>query len=98
MIIFINGSINSGKTTIAKLLTEKISNSALLEIDTLRDMIAWMPLDKSIPINLDNAISLISNFSTSGLNVIVPYPLSQKNHDYNQKPRGKPTGYARTMP
>ncbi len=82
MIIFINGSINSGKTTIANILAKKISNSAVVEIDALRDMIGEMPLEQSIPINLENAVSLIKNFSKRNLNVIVPYPLSQKNYDY----------------
>jgi len=82
MILFINGSINSGKTTVARMLTEKISNSALLEIDVLRNMIAWMPLEKTLPINFDNAISLIRNFVASGLNVVIPYPLSRENYDY----------------
>jgi len=47
-----------------------------------RNMIEWMPIDQAVPINLENAISVIKNFSKNGLNVIVPYPLSQKNHDY----------------
>ncbi len=82
MIIFLNGSINSGKTTIANILAKKNSNTALLEIDTLRQMINWMPIDKAVPINLENVVSLIRNFSNKKFNVIVPYPLSQKNHDY----------------
>lgn len=82
MIIFLNGSINSGKTTVAKILTDKISNTALLEIDNLRQMINWMPLEEAIPINLENSISLIKNFSNRRLNVIVPYPLSQKNYNF----------------
>lgn len=39
MIIFINGSINSGKTTVAKILAREFSNIALVEIDSLREMI-----------------------------------------------------------
>jgi adenylate kinase family enzyme len=82
MIIFINGSINAGKTTVSKILAERIPNVALVEIDTLNGMIEWMPIDQAVPINLENAVSVIKNFSNRGLNVIVPYPLSQKNHDY----------------
>lgn len=82
MIIFINGSINAGKSTVAKILVKELSNVALVEIDVLRDMIGWMPIDQAIPINLENAVSVIKNFSKRGLNVIVPYPLSQKNYDY----------------
>lgn len=82
MIIFLNGSINAGKTTIAKLLVKELPNSALVEIDVFHEMIEWMPIDKAIPLNLENAVSVIKNFDSRGLNVIVPYPLSQKNYDY----------------
>lgn len=82
MIIFINGTINAGKTTVAKLLAAKIPNSALVEIDAFRAMIEWMPLEQAIPLNLENAVSVIKNFSKQGIHVIVPYPLSQKNYEY----------------
>lgn len=82
MIILINGSINAGKSTVARLLANALPNTALLEIDALREMISWMPIDKAVPINLENAVSVITNFSKEGLNVIVPYPLSQKNYGY----------------
>ena len=82
MIIFINGSINAGKSTVAKLLVKELKNTALLEIDLLREMIDWMPIKDSIPLNLENAVSVIRNFVARNLNVIVPYPLSQKNYDY----------------
>jgi hypothetical protein len=84
MIILLNGSINSGKSTVAKLLAKELPSSALLEIDTLREMIEWMPIDQAVPINLENAVSVIRNFSKHNIDVIVPYPLSQKNYDYIQ--------------
>lgn len=82
MLIFLNGSINAGKSTVAKILAKKISNTALIEIDSLREMIAWMPIDEAVSINLENAVSVIKNFAKRNLNVIVPYPLSQNNYDY----------------
>jgi hypothetical protein len=82
MIIFLNGSINSGKSTVAKILAKKLFSVAIVEIDALREMIEWMPIDQSIPINLENAVSVIRNFSKRGLDVVVPYPLSQKNYEY----------------
>lgn len=85
MIIFINGSINAGKSTVAKILAEKIGNAALVEIDVLREMIGWMPIDRAVPINLKNALSAIKNFADEGLNIIVPYPLSRKNYNYLKK-------------
>lgn len=82
MIIWINGSINSGKSTIAKLLAKEISDCAIVEIDALRDFIGWMPIDLAVPINLKNAVSVISNFADANLNVIVPYPLSERNYRF----------------
>lgn len=82
MILFLNGSINSGKSTVAKLLVKELPNAALVEIDALHEMIDWMPIDRAVPINLENAVALIRNFTKHGISCVVPYPLSQKNHDY----------------
>lgn len=82
MIIFLNGSINAGKSTVAKLIAKELPNTALIEIDALREMISWMPLDQSIPLNLENAVSIIMNFAERNLNVVIPYPLSEKNYDF----------------
>jgi chloramphenicol 3-O-phosphotransferase len=82
MIIFLNGTINAGKTTVAKILVSKLPNTALVEIDALREMIDWMPIDKAVPINLENAVSVIKNFSKHSINSIVPYPLTEKNYTY----------------
>ena len=82
MIIFLNGSINAGKSTVAKILAKNMDNVALLEIDVFHEMIEWMPIDQAVPINLENAVSVISNFVKRGISVIVPYPLSQKNYEY----------------
>lgn len=84
MVIFINGSINAGKSTVAKLLSEKLANTALLEVDYFHAMIEWMPIDEAIQLNLENAVSVIRNFVKRGLHVVVPYPLSQKNYDFMQ--------------
>lgn len=82
MIIFLNGTINSGKSTVAKLLQKKLGKAAVIEIDDLRNMVEWMPLDESIPLNLKNALDVIKNFASEGIDTIVPYPLSKKNYDY----------------
>jgi len=82
MIIFINGSINTGKTSVAKILAKKIPNTANVEIDNLHNFIDWLEIDKAISINLENAILIIKNFAKHGYNVVVPYPLSQNNYKY----------------
>ena len=62
MIIFINGSINSGKSTVAKLLGKKLGKTAILEIDRFHEFLEWMPIGEIVPINLKNAVSLIKNY------------------------------------
>lgn len=82
MIIFINGSINTGKSTIAKLLEQKLDRPALVEIDELHHFIRWVEIDNAVPINLENAVAVIRNFVKRKFNVIVPYPLSEENYRY----------------
>ena len=65
-----------------KLLVNKIKKSALVEIDSFHEMIEWMPIDKAVPLNLKNAVSVIKNFSENKISSIVPYPLSEKNYHY----------------
>jgi hypothetical protein len=85
MIIFINWSINSGKSTVARLLTQKIPQTANIEIDSLRHFIDWVEINKAIPINLENAVLLIKNFINHWYNVVIPYPISQTNYEYFQE-------------
>ena len=82
MIIFLNASINSGKSTIAKLLGKAMPGTAIVEIDALREMIDWMPINQAVPIGLENAVAVIRNFTKRGISCIVPYPLSQKNYEF----------------
>lgn len=82
MIIFISGSINSGKTTISKMLAQKIANSARIEVDDLRNFIDWMPLEQSIPIDLKNTLSITKNFINYNLNVIIVTPLSKNKFEF----------------
>jgi adenylate kinase family enzyme len=88
MIIFISGSINAGKSTVARILASKIPNTANVEIDNLHDFIHWLEIDKAVPINLENAVLVINNFAKHGFNVVVPYPLSQKNYEYLKRELG----------
>jgi len=82
MIIFISGTITSGKSTIANLLQKEMPNTVVIEPDKLRDFMRWMPLEEFIPINLENISSLVKNFVKNDLNVVIPNPLSQKNYDF----------------
>jgi len=85
MIIFLNGSLNTGKSTIAKLLGKKLPNCAVIEIDCFHDFISWLEIGKAVPINLENAVCVIKNFARRGFNIVVPYPLSKANYQYLSK-------------
>ncbi len=78
MILIINGSMNAGKSTVAKLLVQKVPRTA--HIEKLRQFIEWMSIDESIAYNMQNIISLTRNFVTMGnLNVVISYPISNEN-------------------
>jgi len=79
-VIWLNGAINSGKTATAKELQKLIPRTAHVEVDSLNAFIDWMPLDDSIPIDLDNAVAVANVFFSRGLNVVVTYPLSTGCH------------------
>lgn len=82
MVIFICGSINSGKSTVSKLLAEKIDKPAIVEIDVLSAMLPGIKIDDKIQLNLENGLLLVRNFVKHGYSPIVPYPISIENHRY----------------
>ena len=85
MIIFLSGSINSGKTTIAALLKNEFPRTAHIEVDSIHDMYHWMPLDEAIPLNLKNTLSLTMNLIKEDMNVIISYPLSRNEYEFFNK-------------
>ncbi|MBI3758784.1 MAG: hypothetical protein HY269_03415 [Deltaproteobacteria bacterium] len=82
MLIVLNGSINAGKTTTAKMLCRLLPRTAHVEVDSLREFIAWMPLEESLPINLENAVAVSRVFLEHGLNVVLSYPLRAEDYEW----------------
>jgi len=82
MLIFLSGSINSGKTTIAKLLVKELPRTAHIEVDIIHDMYDWMPMEEAIPLNLKNTLSLTLNLLNDSLNVVISYPLSRDEYEF----------------
>lgn len=80
--VFISGTINSGKSTVARMLAEKIPNTAVIEVDRLREFVEWMPITEAVALSLENAVAVIKNIVKHKINCVVPYPLSRKNYDY----------------
>ena len=79
-VLVVSGPINGGKTTVSRLLCQRLSGTAHVEGDALRAFVDWMPLEESIPINLRNLIDVSRNFLTAGQHVVVDYLLSAANH------------------
>ena len=84
-LININGPINSGKTTISKMLVKEIPNAELYEIDAL---VSWQEVqDKKLEyfeaaeMRLSKFDNLLIKTIQSGQNdIIVSYPLDEKNY------------------
>jgi hypothetical protein len=81
-LIFLNGAINCGKTTIGKKIAEKCENVAFVEIDDLHGFISWMPIEQAVPLNIKNGIDISKNFVKENIDVIFLYPLSDNDFDY----------------
>ncbi len=79
--IWISGSINSGKSTVAKILAKKMK-LALIELDVFSDFLPNMPLEDKITINLNLAIEAVKIYNKNGIETLCVYPLSQVNFDY----------------
>ncbi len=82
MVILLNGSINSGKTTIGKYIASLGMGIAHIEVDSLRDFIRWMPLKDSIEINLENAASVAINFHKRDIDSVITTPLSGDDYTF----------------
>lgn len=80
MIIFINGSINSGKSTVGQLLAEKL-NYEFIEFDYIRHTIPESNIDKALPLVFEKGIKLLNELNKNGKSAIVAYPLSQNNYN-----------------
>lgn len=80
-IIFLNGCINSGKSTIANRLKSIVPNLAHVEVDDLHGFISWMPIERAIHLNLENAAHVTKTFVNAGIDVVFSYPLSKSDYD-----------------
>lgn len=78
--IVMNGSINSGKTSVSKALQKIVPELAHVEVDDLGAFVEWMPLDQQIPLNLKNAGLVARVFLDAGISVVISYPLTEHEH------------------
>ena len=85
MIIILNGSINSGKSTVAKILQEKTPHTAYVEVDELRRFIDWMDGEKAYPLSVENALLVTKNFVKKDLNVVFTYIIGEDDYKIVQE-------------
>ncbi len=81
MLVFISGSINSGKTTTSKLLAEKLG-AALINVDDLNDTIPNFNLATDLDKSMDLAIAKINEYLAEGKDVVANYVVRQ--HDFDR--------------
>jgi hypothetical protein len=84
VIILINGAINTGKTTVARQLAALLPQTAHVEVDALREFVAFLPLAEAIPVILENAAAVTRNLVRRGIHVVLTYPLGLEDYAYLQ--------------
>jgi cytidylate kinase len=81
MLVFISGSINSGKTTTSKLLADHI-NAAFINVDDLNDTIPNFNLATDLDKSMDLAIHAINECTRQGRDVVANYVVRER--DFNR--------------
>lgn len=82
MIIFLAGSINSGKSTVAKLLIKKIPDSVHLEVDKIVEFVDHIDRKDIEVLILENVVSLIRDYIKRDLNVVVSYTFADTTFEF----------------
>lgn len=80
MLVFISGSINSGKTTTAKALANRIG-AAFINVDDLNDTIPNFNLATDLDKSMDLAIKTINEYALEGKDVVANYVVRQQDFD-----------------
>ena len=80
MLVFISGSINSGKTTTSKALAEKLGAESV-NVDDLNDTIPNFNLATDLDKSMDLAIQTINSYTKQGKDVVANYVVRQKDFD-----------------
>src|SRR5258705_12999763 len=80
MVIYLNGSINSGKTTIAKLIIRQLPQTVHIEVDDLRHFADCLTLEDVIPFCWEDALTLTQHWVERDFNVVVSWPIAEQQH------------------
>lgn len=80
MIVFISGSINSGKSTTSKLIAQKLG-AAWLDVDEIAHSIPDFNLKTDLTKVMDRTIEHINLLTKSGKSVVANYVLRSKDYE-----------------
>lgn len=78
MLVFISGSINSGKTTTSKLLAQKLG-AVFINVDDLNDQIPNFNLATDLDKSMDLAITEINKYLAEGKDVVANYVIRERD-------------------
>jgi cytidylate kinase len=78
MLVFISGSINSGKTTTARALADRL-HAAYINVDDLNDTIPNFNLATDLDKSMDLAIQKINECAATGQDVVANYVVRQRD-------------------
>lgn len=96
MLVFISGSINSGKTTTSKLLAKKLG-AKFVNVDDLNDRIPNFNLATDLDKSMDLAIAEINKHLAMGSTVVANYVLRKKDWRRLQEEVNTPDIYVVTL-
>lgn len=96
MLVFISGSINSGKTTTSKALAGKLG-ATCINVDDLNDRIPNFNLATDLDRSMDLAISEINNCLARGQDVVANYVVRPKDWERLQKEVNTPRIFVITL-
>lgn len=80
MLVFISGSINSGKTTTARALADRLG-AVCINVDDLNDTIPNFNLATDLDKSMDLAIKTINDYAKQGKDVVANYVVRQRDYD-----------------
>lgn len=80
MIIYLDGPINAGKSTVGASLARRLPYAVHIEVDHLRHFASRLTLNQAIPYVLSDAAMLTSEWVKRGFQVIVSWPIERVNY------------------
>lgn len=78
--IWISGSINSGKSTVSKLLGKKLK-MAIIELDTLSTFVEdFLSFEEYLKLNYEIFFEIVEIYNKKNIGVIIVYPLGEEKY------------------